>query len=63
MLEGTYCYLAQERVVYGRRSYKAVVDEVNRRGAKRVFVVSGKTLNRATPVVAAVTKRFEATLD
>jgi alcohol dehydrogenase class IV len=48
---GEYRFLAQERVIFGRPAYEAVIDEADRRGAERVFLVASKTLSRKTDVV------------
>ncbi len=50
-MAGEYRFIAQERVIFGRPAAQAVVDEAERRGAERVFLVASKTLNRTTDVV------------
>jgi len=60
MLEGNYRYLAQERVIYGRAAARAVAEEAERLKAKRVFVATGRTLNRATPIARAVAEGLGA---
>ncbi len=47
-------FLAQDRVVWGKPAAQAVSDEAEQRGARRVFVVSSKTLNRRTDVVKKI---------
>lgn len=54
MQAGSHEFLAQDRVVWGVPAAKAVVDEADRRGAKRVFVVTSRTLNRRTDAVATI---------
>lgn len=51
---GAYAYLPLERVVFGRPAEEAVVDEVERIGAARVFVVASKSIARDTPLAAAI---------
>ena len=51
---GSYDYLAQERIVYGRPAAEVAVEEAARLEAERVFIVASRTLNRETDVVAAV---------
>ncbi len=48
---GEYRFIAQERVIFGRPAADAVVDEAERRGADRVFLVASKTLSRTTDAV------------
>lgn len=48
---GTYAYLPLERVVFGQPAAQAVAEEVARIGARRVFVVSSRSLSRNTPVI------------
>lgn len=54
MKPGLYSFLPQERVVWGRPAAEAVLEEVERRGAGRVFLLSSRSLAEETPVVAAV---------
>ncbi len=51
---GSYAYLPLERVVFGRPAAEAVVDEVARVGATRVFIVASKSLARNTPVIRTI---------
>ena len=51
---GSYAYLPLERVVFGRPAADAVVDEMTRVGATKVFIVAAKSVARNTPVVAAI---------
>jgi alcohol dehydrogenase class IV len=54
MQTGSHEFLAQDRVIWGRPAARAVVEEADRRGAKRVFVVTSRTLNRTTDAVAGI---------
>jgi alcohol dehydrogenase class IV len=54
MQPGSHEFIAQDRVTWGRPAAQAVLEEVERRGAKRVFVVTSKTLNRRTDAVARI---------
>lgn len=56
MDQGSYDYLAQERVIWGRPAAEAVVEEADRRRAQRVFIVASKTLNRTTDIVTGIAK-------
>jgi maleylacetate reductase len=51
---GSYAYLPLERVIFGRPTADAAVEEAGRIGAERVFVVASKNLARNTPVIRAV---------
>ncbi len=51
---GSHEYLAQDRVVWGRPAAEAVLEECGRRGARRVMIVSSKTLNRRTDAVERI---------
>lgn len=44
-------FLAQDRVIWGEPAREAVLAEVERRAASRIFIVTGKTLNRQTPLI------------
>ena len=48
---GSYAYLPLERVVFGQPAAPAVAEEVARIGARRVFIVSSRSLSRNTPVI------------
>jgi alcohol dehydrogenase class IV len=50
MLSGSYEFLAQDRVVFGRPAAEAVVETAERLGKRRLLLVSSKTLNRETDV-------------
>jgi maleylacetate reductase len=51
---GSYAYLPLERVVFGRPAAEAVVEEMTRVGAAKVFIVAAKSVARNTPVVSAI---------
>jgi maleylacetate reductase len=51
---GSYAYLPLERVVFGRPAADAVLEEMARVGATRVFIVASKSLARNTPVVRTI---------
>jgi maleylacetate reductase len=57
---GSYAYTALERVHFGRPAAAAVVEEADRRGAKRVFVLASGTLNRETGEIAKLTDALGA---
>ena len=67
MQAGSHEFLAQDRVIWGRPAAQAALEEADRRGAKRVFVVTSKTLNRHTDavstIVAALGARHVGTFD
>ncbi len=54
MTPGLHEFLAQDRVVWGKPAAIAVQEEADRRGAKRLFIVTGRTLNRQTDVVSKI---------
>jgi len=51
---GSHEFLAQDRVVWGVPAADAVVAEADRRTARRVFVVTGRSLNRKTDAIARI---------
>jgi maleylacetate reductase len=51
---GLHEFLAQDRVIWGKPAAQAVLEEADRRGAQRLFIVTGRTLNRQTDVVAKI---------
>ncbi len=51
---GAYNYLPLERVIFGRPAAEAAAEEASRIGAKRVFVVSSKTLSRKTSEISRI---------
>jgi maleylacetate reductase len=62
MQPGTYRYPPMDRVVYGRPFAEVLAEEVDRLGARAVFLMAGGTLSRETDVVrraqAALGARF-----
>jgi alcohol dehydrogenase class IV len=50
----SYAYLPLERVVFGQPAAQAAAEEVVRIGARRIFIVSSKSLSRKTPVVEEI---------
>ena len=60
MQAGSHEFLAQDRVIWGRPAAQAVLEEADRRGAKRVFVVTSRTLNRSTDAVARIVEALGA---
>lgn len=55
---GTHEYLAQDRVIWGLPAAEAVDQECQRRQARRVMIVSSKTLNRKTPAVEKIRQQL-----
>ena len=53
-------FLAQDRVIWGEPAQEALLAEVQRRGSSRVFIVTGKTLNRQTPLIGQMTQALGA---
>jgi maleylacetate reductase len=51
---GTYAYLPLERVVFGQPAAQAAAEEAARVGARKVFVVSSRSLSRKTPVIREI---------
>ena len=64
---GTHEFLAQDRVIWGVPAANAVAAEAERRGAQRVFIVTGRTLNRKTDAIerikSALGSRWADTFD
>ncbi|MBI3376648.1 MAG: iron-containing alcohol dehydrogenase [Betaproteobacteria bacterium] len=54
MNSGMHEFLAQDRVIWGKPAAQAVLEEADRRGAKRVFIVTSRTLNRTTGAVEKI---------
>lgn len=54
MTSGMHEFLAQDRVIWGQAADRAVVEEADRRNARRVFIVTSKTLNRTTDAVEKI---------
>ena len=66
-MKGTYEFLAQDRVIFGEPAAQAVLQTANHYGAKRVYLVASKTLNRATDEIQkirdALAERYVDTFD
>jgi alcohol dehydrogenase class IV len=58
---GAYQYLPLERVIFGKPAAAAAAEEAARIGAKRVFVVSSKTLSRSTDEIFRIRKSLGST--
>lgn len=56
MQSGTMVFTQMNRVIFGQPAAEAVVTEADRLGAKRVFFLTGKTLNRDTDEVDKLRK-------
>jgi maleylacetate reductase len=54
MRAGEIVFTGMDRVVFGRPAAKAVSEAAQRLGAKRVFILAGKTLNRQTDAVRRI---------
>src|SRR5260221_2586052 len=67
MRAGEIVFTAMDRVVFGRPATDAVAAAAERLGAKRVFILAGRTLNRETDAVAkiaaALGARYAGTYD
>jgi maleylacetate reductase len=51
---GSYAYLPLERVIFGRPAAAAALEEAERIGASRVFIVASKSLARKTTVIRGI---------
>ena len=51
-------FLAQDRVIWGEDAGAALLAEAERRGCKRLFIVTSKTLNRKTDAVEALRRKL-----
>jgi alcohol dehydrogenase class IV len=54
MLSGSYEFLPQDRVIFGRPAAKAVVETADRMAKRRLLIVASKTLSRKTDVVSKI---------
>ena len=52
--DGEIVFTGMDRVVFGRPAAEAVVQMAERLGAKRVFLLTSRTLNRETDVVRRI---------
>lgn len=60
MQTGSHEFLAQDRVTWGVPAAQAALAEADRRGARRVFVVTSRTLNRTTDAVSRIVEALGA---
>jgi maleylacetate reductase len=60
MQSGTMVFTAMNRVIFGKPAAEAIVAEADRLGAKRVFVLTGRTLNTRTEEIANVRQALGA---
>jgi alcohol dehydrogenase class IV len=58
MLSGTYEFLPQDRVIFGRPAAEAIVETADRMGKNRLLIVSSNTLSRKTDVVSNIRARL-----
>lgn len=67
MRAGQVVFTGMERVLFGRPAAEMVAEEATRLGATRVFLLTGRTLNRETDavsrIVAALGNRFAGSHD
>src|SRR5260370_18545930 len=54
MRAGEIVFTGMERVVFGRPAAASVAEAADRLGARRVFILAGSTLNRATDAVRQI---------
>ena len=54
MHTGRVVFGAMDEVVFGRPASEAIVEQLNRLGAKRAFLMVSGTLNRETDVIANI---------
>lgn len=59
MKAGLFSFLPMDRVHFGTPAATALQQEVEQRGAQRVFVVTGRTLNEKTDLVRSATAGIE----
>ena len=60
MNTGLHEFLAQDRVIWGKPAAQAVLEEADLRAAKRLFIVTGRTLNRQTDLVTKIRQALGA---
>ena len=66
MIAGIHHWPAQERVIYGKPAAEALLDEVRRAGAQRVFVTTTRSITNGALVggiVSALGERFAGKFD
>jgi maleylacetate reductase len=54
MISGSYRYLEQDRVVFGKPAREALAEDAQQRGCSRLLVVTSRTLHQATPIVTEI---------
>ena len=54
MLSGSYEFLPQDRVIFGRPAAEAVVETADRMAKRRLLIVASKTLSRKTDVISKI---------
>ena len=54
MLSGSYEFLPQDRVIFGRPAAEAVVETADRMAKRRLLIVASKTVSRKTDVVSKI---------
>lgn len=60
MLSGTYEFLPQDRVIFGRPAAEAVAETADRLAKNRLLIVASKTLSRKTDVVPKIQAKLGA---
>jgi maleylacetate reductase len=58
VLTGKYTFIQQEQVIFGRPAADAIADVADELGARRLFIVCSKTLNRRTDAINGVRRRL-----
>ncbi|WP_407525826.1 iron-containing alcohol dehydrogenase [Methylobacterium oryzisoli] len=54
MISGSYRYLEQDRVVFGKPAREALVEDAEQRGCSRLLVVTSRSPHRTTPIVQGI---------
>lgn len=54
MLTGSYEFLAQDRVIFGKPSAEAIAETLDKLGARRALIVSSRSLSRGTDEIEAI---------
>jgi alcohol dehydrogenase class IV len=60
MLSGTYEFLPQDRVIFGRPAAEAVAETADRLAKTRLLIVASKTLSRKTDVVPQIQAKLRS---
>jgi maleylacetate reductase len=58
MIQGSYTFIQQEQVIWGRPAADAIAEVADGLGARRLFLVTSGTLNRRTDAIAAIRRRL-----